>query len=113
MNKLKEKPSLCYFRIVTGKLKFEALVETVSSKNALSMRICNQIENSFVSTYPTSTSEFFTATGQKERCLLCAKIPFRIGIAKFKSQFPLMQQHFTPILEAPFLSENNLMVNMK
>ena len=38
---------------------------------------------------------------------------FRVGLAEFKSQFLVAQRLNTTILGAPFLSENNIMVDMK
>ena len=77
------------------------------------MRIYNQIADSIVSKKSTPTTEIYTAAGQKERCLFSTEIPFRVSIAEFKSQFLVIQRLNTPILGAPFLSENNLMVDMK
>ena len=77
------------------------------------MRTYSQIENNILSKKSTSTAEIYTATGQKERCLFRAEILFRIGLAEFKSQFLVIQRLKTTLLGAPFLSENNIMVDMK
>ena len=113
MNKPKEQDPLFYIQIVIGNLKFDALVDTGSLTNALPMRIFNQIADSIVSKNSPPTTEIYTATGQKERCLFSTEIPFRVGLQEFKSKFLVIQRLNTPILGAPFLSENNLMVDMK
>ena len=113
MYKSKEQNPLFYIQIVIGNLKFDALVDTGSFTNALPMIICNQIAESVVSKNSTPTTEIYIATGQKERCLFSTEIPFRVGLAEFKSQFLVIQRLNTPILGAPFLSENNLLVDMK
>ena len=113
MNKSKEQNPLFYIQIVIGNLKFDALVDTGSFTNALPMRIFNQIADSILFKNSTPTTEIYTATGQHERCLFSTEIQFRVGLAEFKSQFLVIQRLNTPILGAPFLSENNLMADMK
>ena len=87
MNKSKEQSPLFYIQIVIGNLTFDALVDTCPFTNALQMRIYSQIADSIVSKNSTPTTEIYTATGQKERCLFSTEIPLRVVLAEFKSLF--------------------------